>query len=40
MSETVNVIQKLKAHDINYFIDWGGSLIWLQIENLNLKILK
>ena len=40
MSETVNVIQKLKTHNINYFIDWGGSLIWLQIENLNLKILK
>ena len=40
MSETVNVIQKLKAYDINYFLDWGGSLIWLQIENLNLKILK
>jgi len=40
MSETVNVIQKLKAYDIKYFLDWGGSLIWLQIEDLNLKILK
>ena len=40
MSETVNMIQKLKAYDINYFLDWGGSLIWLQIEDLNLKILK
>ena len=40
VSETINVIQKLKDHDINYFLDWGGSLIWLQIESLNLKILK
>ena len=37
MSETVNVIQKLKAYDINYFLDWGGSLIWLQIEELEFK---
>ena len=40
ISETLNVIQKLKAHEINYFLDWGGSLIWLQIENVNTKILK
>jgi glycolate oxidase FAD binding subunit len=40
ISETLNVIQKLKAHEINYFLDWGGSLIWLQIENVNIKILK
>tara|TARA_B100001057_G_scaffold401973_1_gene413668 strand:+ start:1987 stop:3048 length:1062 start_codon:yes stop_codon:yes gene_type:complete len=40
ISETLNVIQKLKAHDVNYFLDWGGSLIWLQIENVNTKILK
>ena len=40
ISETLDVIQKLKAHEINYFLDWGGSLIWLQIENVNTKILK
>jgi len=40
ISETLNVIQKLKAHEINYFLDWGGNLIWLQIENVNTKILK
>ena len=40
ISETANVIQKLKLHDISYFLDWGGSLIWLQIENINTKILK
>ncbi|MDA8771347.1 FAD-binding protein [Candidatus Pelagibacter bacterium] len=40
ISETLNVIQKLKAHDINYFLDWGGNLIWLQIESVSTKILK
>ena len=40
ISETLNVLQKLKAHDVNYFLDWGGSLIWLQIENVSTKILK
>ena len=40
ISETLNVIQKLRIYDVNYFLDWGGSLIWLQIENVNTKILK
>jgi glycolate oxidase FAD binding subunit len=40
ISETVSVIQKLKTYDISYFLDWGGSLIWLQIENVNFKTLK
>ena len=40
ISETLIVIQKLRIYDINYFLDWGGSLIWLQIENVNTKILK
>ncbi len=39
-SETFEVVQKLKAYDIKYFIDWGGSLIWCQVENINLKILR
>ena len=40
MSETFEVIQKLKNYEINYFLDWGGSLIWLQIEEINTKMLK
>ncbi len=39
-SETFEVVQKLKSYDIKYFIDWGGSLIWCQVENINLKILR
>ena len=40
VSETFDVIQKLKRYKINYFLDWGGSLIWLQIEEINTKMLK
>ena len=40
VSETLNVIQKLKAFDANYFLDWGGSLIWLELEKINLKTLR
>jgi glycolate oxidase FAD binding subunit len=40
MSETFEVIQKLKNYEINYFLDWGGSLIWLQIDEINTKMLK
>ena len=38
-SETVNLINRLKAFHPNYFIDWGGSLIWLELDYLsNQKI--
>ena len=37
-SETFEVIQKLKRYEINYFLDWGGSLIWLQIEEISTKM--
>ena len=40
VSETLNVIQKLKKYEINYFIDWGGNLIWLELETISLKILR
>ena len=40
MSETLQVIQKLKNYEIKYFIDWGGSLIWASFDQLNTKILK
>ena len=26
-------------NDLNYFIDWGGSLIWMAFDHLNSKIL-
>ncbi len=39
-SETFNVIQKLKKYEINYFLDWGGSLIWLQLDKINIKMIR
>ena len=39
-SETFKVINELKIYDIKYFVDWGGSLIWVQIENISSKILR
>ncbi len=39
ISETLQVIQKLKNYEIKYFIDWGGSLIWASFDQLNTKIL-
>ena len=38
-SETVNLINRLKTFHPGYFIDWGGSLIWLELDYLsNQKI--
>ena len=39
MSETLQVIQKIKNFEIKYFVDWGGSLIWASFDQLNTKIL-
>jgi glycolate oxidase FAD binding subunit len=39
-SETFEVIDKLKIYDIRYFIDWGGSLVWVQIDSVSSKILR
>ena len=39
ISETLQIIQKLKNNDIKYFIDWGGSLIWIAFDEINNKIL-
>ena len=30
----------LKKYEINYFLDWGGNLIWLELETISLKILR
>ena len=40
ISETLSVLQKLKPYEINYFLDWGGSLIWAELEKISLKILR
>tara|TARA_B100000945_G_scaffold252660_1_gene209553 strand:- start:2327 stop:3583 length:1257 start_codon:yes stop_codon:yes gene_type:complete len=34
-SETTNLINRLKSFHPNYFIDWGGSLIWLELDYLS-----
>ena len=39
ISETLNLLQKLKNMDFNYFLDWGGSLIWFELNDISIKIL-
>ncbi len=39
-SETLNVINYLKKFLSRYFIDWGGNLIWMEVNKLNFSILK
>ena len=39
VSETLNLLQKLKNVDLSYFLDWGGSLIWLELNDISIKIL-
>ncbi len=39
-SEAFETLNKLKDFDAKYFVDWGGSLIWLQLDSINTKILK
>ena len=38
-SETFEVIKKIRSLEPKYFIDWGGSLIWLQLDKITTKIL-
>ena len=40
ISETLSVLQKMKPYEIDYFLDWGGSLIWVELEKISLKILR
>ena len=38
-SETINLINRLKSFHPTYFIDWGGSLIWIELDYIsNQKI--
>ena len=39
-SEAFETLNKLKDFDAKYFVDWGGSLIWLQLDSINTKMLK
>jgi len=39
-SETFEVINKLKAFEIKYFVDWGGSLIWVQVDEISTTTFK
>jgi glycolate oxidase FAD binding subunit len=39
-SEAFDLINKLKVYNIKYFIDWGGNLVWVQLDQLNSSILK
>ena len=39
VSETLNLLQNLKNVDFIYFLDWGGSLIWLELDVISIKSL-
>jgi glycolate oxidase FAD binding subunit len=39
-SEAFDLINKLKIYNVQYFIDWGGNLVWVQLDQLNSNILK
>jgi glycolate oxidase FAD binding subunit len=39
-SEAFDLINKLKIYHVKYFIDWGGNLVWAQLDQLNSSILK
>ncbi len=39
-SKTLNTINNLKKFFTRYFIDWGGNLIWIEMEKINSEILK
>ena len=34
-SETLNLINRIKNFHPNYFVDWGGSLIWFELDYLS-----
>jgi len=39
-SEAFELINRLKIYNVKYFIDWGGNLIWVQLDQLNSSILR
>ena len=38
-SETFEFLNKIKPFEAKYFVDWGGNLIWVQLDNISSKIL-
>ena len=38
-TETFEVIKQLRPYEPEYLIDWGGSLIWLQLDKISTRIL-
>ena len=34
-SETTNLISRLRLFHANYFFDWGGALVWLELDYLS-----
>ena len=34
-SETTNLISRLRPFHANYFFDWGGALVWLELDYLS-----
>ena len=39
-SEAFDLINRLKIYNVKFFIDWGGNLVWVQLDQLNSNILK
>ncbi|MDC6481871.1 FAD-binding protein [Pelagibacteraceae bacterium] len=39
-SEVFDLINRLKSYNVKYFIDWGGNLVWLQVDEINLNSIK
>jgi glycolate oxidase FAD binding subunit len=39
-SEAFDLINKLKIYNVQYFIDWGGNLVWVKLDQLNSNIIK
>ena len=38
-SQSVNLLYQLNSFNFNFYIDWGGALIWMEIEKLTEELL-
>ena len=34
------MLNNLSKYNIKYFVDWGGNLVWLQVDDINPKELR
>ncbi len=39
-SETFDLLNSLSKYNIKYFVDWGGNLVWMQVDDINPKELR